>query len=313
MISIPVEGPVAGETPRAAPSQGRLGGLGRFLANPRALVGVVLVLGFVLVGALAPLLTSVSPNAELFDPLQSPSWQHLLGTTQTGEDVWSQLVWGTRASLEVGFAAGALATLLAALTGMLSGYLGGATDEGLQLLTNVFLVIPTLPLIVVIATYFPLQGDEGMILIIALTSWAWAGRILRSQVASMRTLAFVESAQMAGESRASIVFREIMPNMWSLVFANFLFAVVAAILTQAGLQFIGLGNLNQVSWGTMLYWAQNDGALLTGAWWWFVPPGLCIALFATGLAFVNYGIDEFTNPRLAQAARRRRPSARRAT
>ncbi len=270
----------------------------RFVNNPKTAIGLSLVGFLILLGLLAPVLTNISPQAQAFLPLQPPSWAHPLGTTDQGQDVWSQLIWGSRASLSVGFAAGAIATVLSVVIGMLSGFVGGVTDEGLQLLTNVFLVIPGLPLIVVLATYFPFQGNWPLIVIIGLTSWAWGARVLRAQVLSVRELPFVEAARMAGERITGLVFREIMPNMWSLIFAQFLFGVVAAVLTEAGLQFVGLGNLSAVSWGTMLYWAQNDGALLTGAWWWFMAPGLAIAIFGTGLTLINYGIDELTNPRL---------------
>jgi peptide/nickel transport system permease protein len=281
--------------------------LSRFLKNWKVAVGVGVVLGIVVLGLLAPVLTHISPNAQRFVPLLPPSSQHPLGTTGQGQDVWSQLLWGTRASVTVGFAAGLIATVLSVCIGLVSGFIGGPTDEGLQLLTNVVLVIPTLPLVVVLATYFPFQSDWPLIFLIGLTGWSWGARVLRSQVLSMRSLQFVESARMAGERTSSLIFREVMPNMWSLIFAQFLFGVIAAVLTEAGLQFIGLGNISTMSWGTMLYWAQNDGAMLTGAWWWFLPPGLFIAFFGAGLTLINYGLDELTNPRLsARRARRRK-------
>ncbi|MDA8206846.1 MAG: ABC transporter permease [Thermaerobacter sp.] len=286
--------------------------LPRVLNNGKATAGIILVLFFVLVGVLAPVLTHISPNVETFLPLQPPNAVHPLGTTGQGQDVWSQFVWGTRASLIVGFAAGALATILAVVIGMVSGFVGGTADEGLQLLTNVFLVIPGLPLIVVVATYFPFESSWPLIVIIALTSWSWGARVLRSQVLGMRELPFVEAARMAGERTSALVFREIMPNMWSLIFSQLLFGIIAAVLTEAGLQFIGLGNINVVSWGSMLYWAENNGALLTGAWWWFIPPGLAIALFGGGLALINYGLDEVTNPRLRAHRRRARKRGRNA-
>jgi peptide/nickel transport system permease protein len=291
--------------PRQNAGVGQL--LRRFFRNWKVAVGVGIVLVIVLLGALAPVLTHYSPTAQNFSPLEPPGAGHLLGTTMQGQDVWSEMVWATRASVIVGFAAGLIATALSVAIGLISGFIGGPTDEGLQLLTNVVLVIPTLPLVVVLATYFPFQSNWPLILLIGLTGWSWGARVLRSQVLSMRNLQFVESARMAGESTFSLIFREIMPNMWSLIFAQFLFGVIAAVLTEAGLQFIGLGNISTMSWGTMLYWAQNDGALLTGAWWWFLPPGLAIAFFGAGLTLINYGLDELTNPRLA---RRRRSRAR---
>ncbi|MCY0899404.1 MAG: ABC transporter permease [Firmicutes bacterium] len=281
-------------------------GFQRFLGNRKAAAGLVIVLVLVALGVFAPWLTSISPQAQSFVPLRPPSLAHPLGTTAQGQDVWSQFVWGTRASMTVGFAAGFLATAITVIIGMLSGFIGGIGDEALQMLTNVFLVIPGLPLIVVISSYFPFQNNWPLIVIIALTSWSWGARVLRAQVLSMRELPFVEAARMAGERTTAIVFRELMPNMLSLIFSQFLFAVVSAVLTEAGLQFIGLGNIDAVSWGSMLYWAQNDSALMTGAWWWFVPPGVAIGLFGAGLSLINYGLDEITNPRLRARVRRQK-------
>lgn len=305
-----IDSTAAAQTLSTTPTRRRIWIFSGILGSGKAAAGLIVVLLLVLVGLLAPVLTHISPNAETFLPLQPPSWSHPLGTTGQGQDVWSQFVWGTRASLVVGFAAGALATFMAVVVGMLSGFLGGSADEGLQLLTNVFLVIPGLPLIVVVATYFPFENSWPLIVIIALTSWSWGARVLRAQVLGMRELPFVEAARMAGESTASLVFREIMPNMWSLIFSQLLFGIIAAVLTEAGLQFIGLGNINVVSWGSILYWAENNGALLTGAWWWFIPPGLAIALFGGGLALINYGLDEVTNPRLKGNRRRARKKGR---
>ncbi|NMP22266.1 ABC transporter permease [Sulfobacillus harzensis] len=284
-------------TPNTVPG-GRMKRFRQFLSDPKAAVGIGIVVLFVLIAIFAPVLTHVSPTDQNFTPSQPPSLHHLFGTTDQGQDVFSQFVWGTRASLVTGALAGGFATILAMLIGMLSGYIGGWVDEALQLLVNVFLVIPGLPLMIVLAAYITLGGNLPIIIVVAVTGWAWGARVLRSQVLAMRSLQFVEAADMAGQSKFRIVFQEILPNMTSLVFANFLFTVVYAILSAASLEFLGLGNLNQVSWGSMLYWSNNDGAILTGSWWWFVPPGLAIAILGAGLALLNYSIDESTNPRL---------------
>lgn len=183
---------------------------------------------------------------------------------------------------------------------MVSGFLGGFVDEALQMLTNIFLVIPALPLMIVLAAYLPFRGEGPIIFVITITGWAWGTRVLRAQTLSLRKADFVHSALLAGERPWSVVMREILPNMLSLVVANFLYSVLYAILSEAALEFLGLGNVNITSWGTMLYWAQNDQALLTGAWWWILPPGLAIALVGASLALINYAVDEVTNPRLRQ-------------
>ncbi|WP_169794700.1 ABC transporter permease [Alicyclobacillus kakegawensis] len=283
-----------------------LGTVRRFFQNKKAVVGASLITLFIVLAIIAPLLTHLSPNATSFLPLQAPSGAHPLGTTSLGQDVFSQFVFGTRETLSVAIIAGAGTTVLSMLVGMVSGYVGGLMDEVLQLVTNVFLIIPGLPLVIVLAAVLPKSGDFTMVMVIILTGWAWGARVLRAQIMAMRSLPYVESAKMGGESMFSIVFREIMPNMFSLIFANLLFSIIYAVLTESGLQFLGLGDLKAVNWGTMLYWADTEGALLSGAWWWFVPPGLAIALFGAGLALLNYAVDELTNPKLRSQSRRRR-------
>ena len=290
--------PTNTKTKSLAHTQGWLTQLKRFLSDPKAAIGFGIVMVFILIAVFAPVLAHASPTSQIFPPSHAPDARNWFGTTDQGQDVFSQFVWGTRSSLVTGLLAGGGATVLAVFIGMMSGYLGGWTDEALQLLVNVFLIIPGLPLMIVLAAYITFGGNLPIIIVVALTGWAWGARVVRSQVLSMRSLQFVEAADMAGQSNFKIVFREILPNMTSLLFANFLFTVVYAILSAASLQFLGLGNLNQMSWGTMLYWANNDGAILTGSWWWFVPPGLAIALLGAGLALINYAIDEATNPRL---------------
>lgn len=286
------------DAPRRSRSRSRMIFWRSLVHNWKVIVGVILVGAFVVIAVFAPLLAPYSPSATSFMPLQSPSFHHLLGTTDSGQDVFSQFVWATRASLIIGVVAGGLATFFSMLVGMMSGYAGGLIDEVLQLITNVFLIIPALPLMVVLAAYITLGGSMPIIIVIAATGWAWGARVLRSQTLSMRSAQYVDAAKIAGESRLNIVFRTIMPNMIPLIFSGFLFTFIYAILAAAGLEFLGLGNLSGQNWGTMLYWAENGDAMVVGAWWWFVPPGLAIALVGTGLAFINYAIDEFSNPRI---------------
>jgi oligopeptide/dipeptide ABC transporter ATP-binding protein len=211
------------------------------------------------------------------------------------------MLYGARASMLVGVGAAVVTTVLAVLVGVTAGYVGGIGDEALSLLANVFLVLPSLPLTIILAAYLPHAGSLGIILVISVTGWAWGARVLRAQTLSLRKRDFVEAARATGEKTWRIILRDILPNQVAVIAAAFLGTVTGAILTQASLAFLGLTDVTQWSWGTILYWAQVSSALLTGAWWWFVPAGLAIALLGTALSLVNFGIDEFINPRLRQA------------
>ncbi|MEN5072414.1 dipeptide/oligopeptide/nickel ABC transporter permease/ATP-binding protein [Isoptericola cucumis] len=273
-------------------------------------LGLAITLFFVLLAALGPLLTGYDPQQSGPDILQPPSGQHWFGTTQTGQDVFSQFVHGARVSLGVGVVAGIVSQVISVLVGMIGGYFRGATDELLYVLTAVFLVVPGMPLLIVLTGYLPSRGMVSVALVIAITSWAGSARVLRAQTMSLRRRDFVEAARATGESRTRIIFSEVMPNALPLVASGFLFSVITAVLSEAGLSFLGLGSLTTTSWGSMLYFAQSAQAFLYGAWWWFVPPGLAIAVVGAGLALINFGIDEFANPRLRTGRSRRRPVRR---
>jgi peptide/nickel transport system permease protein len=280
-------------------------------SSRKATVGALLLLAFTVLAIAPQLFTSVrDPNARLF-PLSLPvSSHHLLGTTAFGQDVLAQVIWGTRQSLVVAVVAGLLATALSVVIGISAAYLGGLADEALSLVTDVFLVIPTFPLIIVIAAY---AGKGNLLVVVAVlvvTGWSYGARQLRAQALSLRGRDFLEAARVRGERRSYIIFRELLPTMTSLIVANFLGAALYAVLTAAGLQFIGLGDPSSVSWGTMLYWAQSNEALQTGQVWWVVAPGLCIAALGAAFALLNYAFDEIGNPALRPVRRRR---ARRAT
>jgi peptide/nickel transport system permease protein len=263
------------------------------------------------VAAIGPALAPYHPSAATGASLVGPSRRHLLGTTQTSQDVLSQLLDGTRTTLLVGFVAGTIATALSVLVGVTAGYLGGWWDELLSFFSNLFLVIPALPLLIVLTFFVPHGGPLVIALVISVTGWAWGARVLRAQTLSIRRRDYVEAARIAGERGWRIVCFEILPNEAAIVASSFLFTVLFAILTQVALDFLGLVNVSGAwSWGLMLYWAQSDQALGVGAWWWFVPPGLCIALVGTGLALANFGLDELINPRLRSAGLSRRSDAK---
>lgn len=262
----------------------------------KSAIGLAVLSAFLLVGLAGPFFVG-DPNALVGVPLQPPSWEHWLGTTGQGQDVLAQLVVGTRFSLAIGFAVGILVVLIGALVGVSAGYLGGRADGLLSLLFNVFLVIPGLPLAIVLAAYLP-SGPLTLGLVLVVTGWAWNARVLRAQTLAQRKRDFVAAAIVAGESSFRVVTHEIVPTMTSLIVAQAIGSSVYAIAAQVGLEFLGLGDVSAVTWGTMLYWAQNDAAILTGAWWTFAPTGLCIALVGFALTMINSGFDEITNPRL---------------
>jgi peptide/nickel transport system permease protein len=297
-----------GGSPGSRPAARILASTKRLLGQPalqsaKLRVGLGIVGFFAVVALVGPLLIHGNPTAFSVDQLQPPSWAHWLGTTQTGQDIFTQVVLGTRATLLVGFATGVLATTLSVIIGLTAGYFGGVVDELLSLFINVFLVLPALPLAIVLAGYVPVHGPLPVALVISFTGWSWGARVLRSQTLSLRRREFVQAAQATGERWYRIIFWEILPNEIAIVASGLVFTIIFAILAEIGLEFLGLSDVTLNSWGNMLYWAANNNALLLGAWWWFLPPGLCIALLGAGLAFINSGIDEITNPRLRDASR----------
>ncbi len=267
------------------------------LRNPKAVAGALIVIFFILVALFAPLIAPGDPSNFVARPNLPPSAAHIFGTEGQGKDVFAQTVWGARISLEIGFATGLLTTIVGILIGMTAGYFRGKIDDLLSLLMNLFLVIPGLPLLVVIAAYLR-PGTGTIVLALAFTGWAWPARVLRAQTLSLREKDFVSASIVSGEGNARIIFREILPNMSSIIAGSMFGSVTYAIGAEAALSLVGLTNVSNITWGTNLYWAQNNAALLVGAWWTFIPSGLCIALVAFGLTMVNYGMDEITNPRL---------------
>ena len=265
--------------------------------NKKVATGCIIVGFFILVGVFGPFFTRYDPNATSHLFIAPPSASHWLGTTVVGEDIFSQLVYGTRTSVFWGLATALIVTILSVLVGLVGGYFSGLTDDSLTLVTNVSLVLPALPLAIVLAAYFP-RGPLTISMVIIITSWAWQARVLRSQTLSLRSREFVTAARIGGESSWRIIFFEIFPNEISLVVAGFVSTTIFIILAWAALEFLGLGDGTIPSWGSMLYWAQQAGALGGGLWWWFVPPGLCIAILGAGLALINFGIDEVADPRL---------------
>lgn len=267
---------------------------------PRARLGLAFMTVFSLVAIVGPWFAG-DANALVGMPLQSPSFQHWLGTSGQGQDVLAQTLLGTRRSLAIGFGVGISVVIIGAFVGVISATVSGPLDTVLSAITQVALVLPGLPLAIVIAAYLP-AGASTVALVLVLTGWAWNARVVRSQAMTLRQRDFVAAARVAGDSTWAIMTTALLPNLSSLLFSQLVGSVTYAIGAEVGLGFLGLGDASQVTWGTNLYWAANDGALLTGAWWTFVPSGLCIACVGYALVLLSSGLDEVSNPRLRSRA-----------
>jgi peptide/nickel transport system permease protein len=296
-VSVP-----AGAARHAVP--GPLRFIGRVLrtlwGNGKARAGLIILGLITVVAVFAPLLAPHSPTATSFPPYRGLGSVNWLGTTGNGQDVFSQLIYGSRVSLLVGLGAGALATLVATTLGLFAGYRPGIVGELLGFVNNLALAFPGLILMIILAAYLQGRSVWTIVLVVALTSWTWGARVIRSQTSTLRTRDFVTAAVFSGERLPRIVFREILPNMTSLVAASFFAAATAAVLAEASLEFLGLGNPATVSWGTILYAAQQQNALLTGQWLMVLVPGLAIVLLMVSLILINFGIDALSNPRLRE-------------
>jgi peptide/nickel transport system permease protein len=307
--------PIALDLPAATPRRrGRFkipGWLLLLLRNPKSCTGLAMLAFVVIIALIAPLISVAHPNDfNILAARQAPSWHHLFGTTDQGSDIFSQVVVGARRSLLLGVAAAALATAIAAILGITAAYSGGIVDEVINFVINVFLTIPAIPLLIVVSGYLSSRGMGTMILVLALVLWAFEARILRGQALSLQSRDFVLAAKASGESTRRVVFGELMPNMISRIAAAFVLVFYIALLTDAGLEFLGLGDQSTTSWGVTLYWAQTNSTVLQGEWWPFFFPGAALAFTVLGLVLVLAGIDEVSNPRLRTERTARRGAFR---
>ena len=278
------------------------------LKNPKGRVGLTIVLGMAFLAAIAPLVAdpASATNFSASAIRLAPTWHHLFGTTDQGEDVWAGVVVGARRSLATGFFVAVLSTVLATTLGVTAAYLGGIIDDVISLVTSVVFVIPTIPLLIDVTAFLHQRGMTTMVLVVGFTIWAFEARILRGQALTLKNRDFIQAAKVSGESTWRIVFGELMPNMISRIAAAFVLVFYIAILVEAGLEFLGLGDSAKSSWGVSLYWATVNSSVLQGEWWSFLFPGLAIGLTVLGLTLVLAGIDEVSNPRLRGVSSGRR-------
>jgi peptide/nickel transport system permease protein len=262
-----------------------------------ALTGLVAIAFYVILALSASQIAPYNPFVPSYNILQPPSSNHLLGTSEVGNDVLSQVIYGSRVSLIVGFVAASVSLLIGTAFGLISGYYGGIVDVILTRITDIFLVIPTLPLMIIMAAILGARLSN-VILVVGLLGWPSTSRIVRSQTLSIRERPFIENARTIGSSERHIIFRHILPNVMTLIFANAVLVVNYAIISEAILSFLGLGDVSQISWGIMLYFAFRSGALSSGAWWYVFPPGLCLVSLVLSFAFVGRALDAIFNPKL---------------
>ena len=269
-----------------------------YRGNLAASIGSIIVATMILLSVFAGSIAENDPNKRVARGHQPPSAELLLGSTRSGKDVFSQVLHGGKISLLVAFSAAMITTVIAVAVGISAGYFGGRVDEILMSFTNIVLVFPQLPLLIIIAAFVGQVGPLVIALIIGLTSWAWGARVIRSQTMAIRNKEFIIAAEVMGESKLRIMFMEILPNLISIVVGGAIGTCIYALMAEAGLEFLGLGDPTIITWGTMLFWAQSNSAFIVGAWWDMVVPGTAIAIFGGGLALLNMSIDQLSNPKL---------------
>lgn len=312
----PSSSPLGSSSPAPDPDESDKPAAGRTLMrllrtlgrNGKAVTGLSILLVFILLALLAPVFYPEDPSRIVSGGATGPSGEHLLGTTSKGQDVLALTLWGARSSLMVGVLVGVAATLIGVVVGLTCAFFGRIYDDALSLVTNIFLLMPGLPLLVILAAFLP-AGMGTVIAVLVVTGWAGTARVLRSQALSIRGKDYIDAAIVTGDRPLRIMMREMLPNMASVVMTTLLGSIIGAIGAQAGLEFLGLGDSNTISWGNNLFWANTDGSLMLGQWWIFIPSGLAIALVAFALALCNYAVDEITNPRLRRPKRRVKATA----
>ena len=272
--------------------------LRRIIVDRRAQVGFGIIIVFSFLALTAPIISPYSPYAfpSPGRPYSPPSAKFLLGTDYLGEDVLSELIYGARVSMLVGIIVAFLATSFGTIVGVVAGYYGRFIDEGLMRATDIVLILPSLPLMIILAAYLG-PSLQTVILVLTVTTWPLVARVVRSQTLSLKERPFTDSERVAGASDFRIITKILIPNLATIIAANAVLMVTTAIVGEAGLDFIGLGDITVVSWGTMLYWAQSY-AIFNGAWWWVMAPGLCIVLVGLGFVLISVSIESVFNPRL---------------
>lgn len=271
-----------------------------FSTSKMGIAGLIIILIFLIMALAAPIIAPYEPTATYVGrPFEPPSFKHPLGTDEAGRDIFSQIIYGSRVSILIGFAAAAVSTTIGALIGVVSGYFGGVIDVILMRITDIFLIIPMIPLAILLALFVG-PSLFNIIVLIGFLGWPGLARQIRAQILSLKELPFVEALRALGASDRRIIFYHLLPNISGLVFASMIGGSVGAILAEAGLSFLGVTDPRVMSWGRIVARALGSGAVLRKAWWTLVPPGLCIALLACGFSFFSHGLMLLVSPFLRE-------------
>jgi peptide/nickel transport system permease protein len=267
------------------------------LTQPQALIGLAIVGAFVIIALVAPLFLSGDPKAKVGPIFEPPSTAHPLGLDGGGADMIRLLIAGTRVSLLVGFCAALVSAIIGGTIGVLSGFFGGKTDIALMRMTDYFLVIPDIPLMIVAAALFG-RSLTNIIIIIGIIYWTTTARLIRAQVKSVRERVYVKRSRALGAGNSRLIFKHILPQVAPLLIANTVLLVAYAIFAETFITFLGLGDPSVISWGRLIENAFQDDAILNNAWWAIVPPGLCVTLIVLGATIFGQSLEDGLNPRL---------------
>lgn len=270
--------------------------------NRKSKLGFSILIAFVILAIFGPLFAPYNPSNSSFQINLGPSIGHIFGTDAYGRDIFSRFLAGAAPTIGIGLSVGLVSTFIAILVGLSAGLIGGKVDKVLDGLSYVLVIIPGIMIIIIIGSLFIGIGVSfsylGIFLALSLTGWAWGARVLRSQTKSLATRNFIRSSKLVGESSVSIVFRQVIRNLFPLIISNFFFASMYGVLGLTWIEFFGLGNVDSINWGTMLYWAISNEAYLSGEWWWYIPVSIAIGVLALSFSLLNSGFDEVANPTL---------------
>ena len=269
-----------------------------FKENKMGVLGFYIIVFFLLVAFVGPLIYSYNPQEFAKGGLMAPPTKGFpLGTDDMGRSILGALIYGAKVSLMIGIFATLISVFIGTFIGIVSGFAGGKFDSVLMRITDGFMVLPKLPLIMILAALLG-SSTRNIIIVLGLTGWTGTARLVRSQTLSVKQRPFIERAVSVGAGKGYIMFRHILPNVFPLVFSNTILVAAGAILTETTLSFLGLGNPLMPSWGQILRGAFTSGAVSIGAWWYFVPAGLCVTFLVLGFALLGYSFDEILNPKL---------------
>ncbi|MCE1157442.1 MAG: ABC transporter permease [Spirochaetia bacterium] len=268
------------------------------LKGKAGVIGLLILLAFIFVAIFAPLISPYPPYERVGTPFEKPSSKHLLGTNDIGQDILSEIIYGTRISLLIGILSAGVSLIIGTIVGMTAGYLGGKVDAILMRAVDLNLVIPMLPLMILLAAFLG-PSFWNIVLVIGILSWASPARVIRSQVLTIKNKGYVEAVEVLGAKPLYTITRHILPPTMSIIISQLILMSSRAILTEASLSFLGLGDPTQKSWGIILFYAQARSAFLTDAWlWWILPPGILITILVISFAYIGNTLEEMVNPRL---------------